>query len=86
MVTSAHGRLCGFDKVSGTQLDFGKGEWSPPGTPDFTIQGGGFFAVKLKMVWADGLAYTRAGNFAYANRNWSWRTPTVAVWYRPSRF
>ena len=57
-------------KVSGTQLDFRQGGMEPTGRLDFTIQGSGFFAVQVEDgLGVNGLAYTRAGNFALnANR------------------
>ncbi len=58
-------------KVSGTQLDFRQGGMESTGrTLDFTIQGSGFFAVQVEDgLGLNGLAYTRAGNFALnANR------------------
>lgn len=51
-------------KVSGTQLDFTQGAPQATGRPyDVTIQGEGFFQVKVEDALG-GTAYTRAGNFA----------------------
>ena len=52
-------------KVSGTQVDFSQG--SPRNTGrdlDFLIDGNGFFQVEVEDDTGEGLAYTRAGNFA----------------------
>lgn len=52
-------------RVSGTQLDFSQGPAISTSQPlDVTINGEGFFMVEVEDTWTDGLAYTRAGNFA----------------------
>jgi len=57
-------------RVSGTQLNFEQGAAVNTSKPlDVTIGGEGFFVVQVEDTWTDGLAYTRAGNFALnANR------------------
>ena len=57
-------------RVSGSQLDFQQGAAINTQQPlDVTINGEGFFMVEVEDTWTDGLAYTRAGNFALnANR------------------
>lgn len=52
-------------KVSGTQVDFGQGAPNPTDRPlDIMIDGEGFFQVEVGSDIGQGLAYTRAGNFA----------------------
>ena len=53
-------------KVSGTQLDFTQGSLINTERPlDLAIEGDGFFMVEVEPDRApDGVAYTRAGNFA----------------------
>ncbi len=52
-------------RVSGTQVDFSQGAPNPTERPlDLMIDGQGFFQVEIASDIGDGLAYTRAGNFA----------------------
>jgi flagellar basal-body rod protein FlgG len=52
-------------KVSGTQVDFAQGAPTPTERPlDLMIDGSGFFQVEVEDEVGEGLAYTRAGNFA----------------------
>lgn len=53
-------------KVSGTQIDFRQGTAQNTGRElDIMIDGNGFFQVQVEdELGVDGLAYTRAGNFA----------------------
>ncbi len=52
-------------KVSGTQVDFQQGAPTPTERPlDLMIDGEGFFQVQVEDDIGEGLAYTRAGNFA----------------------
>ena len=52
-------------RVAGTQLDFQQGPLVTTGNPlDIAIDGDGFFRVQVdESISADGVAYTRAGNF-----------------------
>ncbi len=51
--------------ISGTQLDFRQGsEQLTERELDVTIAGDGFFQVQVEDELGEGLAYTRAGNFA----------------------
>lgn len=51
-------------KVAGTQLDFAQGPAQETGRPlDLLIDGEGFFQVEIESDIADGIGYTRAGNF-----------------------
>jgi len=51
-------------KISNTQLDTEQGSLESTGRPlDISIQGDGFFRVKILDSVADGTAYTRNGNF-----------------------
>jgi flagellar basal-body rod protein FlgG len=52
-------------KVSGTHLDFRQGSLIETGLLlDIAIEGPGFFGVEVEDDVGEGLAYTRAGNFA----------------------
>lgn len=52
-------------QISGTQLDFRQGAEELTGRDlDVTIAGDGFFQVTVEDELGEGLAYTRAGNFA----------------------
>ncbi len=52
-------------KVSGTQLDFSQGPaHATEREYDLAITGSGFFQVQVEDELGEGLAYTRAGNFA----------------------
>ena len=52
-------------RVSGTQVDFAQGAPNPTERPlDLMIDGEGFFQVQVSDDIGEGLAYTRAGNFA----------------------
>ncbi len=52
-------------KISGTQVDFAQGSPNPTDRPlDIMIDGEGFFQVEVGDDIGEGLAYTRAGNFA----------------------
>jgi flagellar basal-body rod protein FlgG len=52
-------------KVSGTQVDFTQGAAHKTDMPlDLMIEGDGFFQVKVEDDIGEGVAYTRAGNFA----------------------
>ncbi len=77
-------------RVSGTQTDFAQGSAVPTGAPlDVTINGNGFFVVEVEDTWTDGLAYSRAGNFALnaerelvmANQNGRRIVPNITVPY-----
>ena len=51
-------------EVSGTQLDMRQGVAQETGRPlDVMIDGEGFFPVDIEDTVADGIGYTRAGNF-----------------------
>ncbi len=51
-------------KVSGTQLDFSQGPAKETGKSlDLLIDGNGFFQIEIEDDVADGIGYTRAGNF-----------------------
>jgi flagellar basal-body rod protein FlgG len=57
-------------KVDNTQVDLTQGSLEPTnGTLDLAIQGQGFFAVKLLSSFADGIGYTRNGNFFVNKQN-----------------
>jgi len=52
-------------KISGTQVDFAQGSPRETGRDlDLLIDGNGFFQVEVEDDTGEGLAYTRAGNFA----------------------
>lgn len=52
-------------KVSGTQLNFQQGPAINTNGPlDLMIEGDGFFQVQVEDTTGEGIAYTRAGNFA----------------------
>lgn len=56
-------------RVSGTQLSFKQGAPINTGNDlDVTVQGDGFFRVLVQNSLGNGIAYTRAGNFA-VNKN-----------------
>jgi flagellar basal-body rod protein FlgG len=52
-------------KISGTQIDFAQGAAQSTGRQlDLMIDGDGFFQVQVEDDTGEGIAYTRAGNFA----------------------
>lgn len=57
-------------KISNTQLDLSQGSMENTGRQlDVGIQGNGFFKVKILDTIAEGVGYTRNGNFFVNNQN-----------------
>ncbi|MCG8400027.1 MAG: flagellar basal-body rod protein FlgG, partial [Firmicutes bacterium] len=51
-------------RISNTQFDFSQGDAVPTEVPlDVSIDGPGFFQVRIVQDFGDGIGYTRAGNF-----------------------